>query len=121
MLRAWRSSARLWHHHSSIPWSSSDSSALCAACAMRSPVSVKPRATSLQTFKVCGTCGMSFLRIDMAGLLFSKNLRVGGFCCRRRSGDVQRRVESQCDRRQAKLGAAGLVAELQRDVLLAEE
>src|SRR5713101_5132377 len=56
----------------------------------------------------------------MAGLLFSKNFHVGGLDGGGRGGDVQRRVESQCDRGQAKFAAASLVAELERNVLFAE-
>ena len=50
----------------------------------------------------------------------SKNFRVGGLGGGGRGSDVEGRVESDCDRGKAKFAAAGLVAELERNVLLAE-
>ena len=45
-------------------------------------------------------------------------MRGAGIC--RSAGDGDRRVDVECDRRQADLVAAGLVAQLQRDVLEAQ-
>src|SRR6267378_1207408 len=121
MRRAWRSSARRWRRLCSIRWSFLASNVSSAACAMRLPVSVKLRASlSSKNLEACRPCRRSILEIDVAGLLFSKNFSVDGLGGGGRGGDVQRRVESYCHRGQAKFAAAGLVAELQRNVLFAE-
>src|SRR5260370_15297926 len=120
MRRAWRLPARRWRRRSSTPWSFSASSAWSAACATRWPVSRNPRANLLRKNYEFPLRAETYFWHSAWRLLLSKNFRVGGPCCGGRSDDVQRRVESECDRGQAKLGAAGLVTELQRNVLLAE-
>src|SRR5437763_11194869 len=121
MPRAWPSSARRWRRRSSIPWSFSASSAWSAVCATRWPVSQKPSA-SLPSKKSGGLPPWRRIKsgMGMAGLLLSKNFRVGGPGGGGRSDDVERGGESDGDRGQAESRAAGLGAELAREELLAE-
>src|SRR6202521_1110281 len=121
MRRAWPSSARPWRLRSSTPWWFSASSASSADCAMRWPVSAKPRASlPSKNLEVCGPCRRFNFGNAHGGLLFSKNLRVGGLGGGGRGSDVERCVESDCDWGKTKFAAAGLVAELERNVLFAE-
>src|SRR6202171_727489 len=121
MRRAWRSSGRPWRRLCSIRWSFLGSNASSAACAMQWRVSVKLRASlSSKNSEGCNACRRSILEIDSAGLLFSKKFCVNGLGGGGRGGDVQRRIESYRHRGQAEFVAAGLVAELQRNVLFAE-
>src|SRR5260370_11207457 len=87
---------------------------------MRWPVSKKSRANFLQKNPAFHFRAENYFCIQHGGLLFPENFRVRELGGGGRSGDVQRRVESQRDWRQAKFGAASLVAELERNVLLAE-
>src|SRR2546421_2137986 len=121
MPRAWPSSARPWRRRSSTLWSFSASSASSAVCATRWPVSLKLSA-SLPSKKSGGLPPWRRIKsgMGMAGLLLSKNFRVGGPGGGGRSDDVERGLESDGHRGQAEFGAAGLVAELERNVLHAE-
>src|SRR6266851_1713401 len=121
MPRAWRLSARPSRRRFSTPWSFSASSAWFGASATRWPVSAKPRAIFLSnSLESLRRYQRQILRSDAAGLLFSKNFGVGGLGGRGCGGDVQHRIERQCDWWQAKFVAAGLVAKLQRNALFAE-
>src|ERR1700676_4938996 len=88
---------------------------------MRWPVSAKPRASlPSKNLEVCGPCRRFNFGNAHGGLLFSKNLRVSGLGGGGRDSDVERCVESDCDWGKTKFAAAGLVAELERNVLFAE-
>src|SRR5258707_2434155 len=53
-------------------------------------------------------------------LLLCEDFRVSGLCFRSRSDNIDGGVERNRYRRQAQLGAACLIAQLQRDVLFTE-